>query len=137
MKREELLKLKEGVYILTDEICNYKYLLYKYDTDSSYVGSLYNYFSFTSRYSDSLSLYYDLISSYDEDYDESNPNIKKMSVSSNIGGMRVIGKYAYRVLNDLQLIGPYQRETLSKDFAKFKLNYKIGLCKYDRLRLSK
>jgi len=127
MKKSELLKLKEGEYLVTDSICNYTYVLSKTNHETLVCiikqrGAL---------SSNSVSLHYDLIKDFDDDYDRWIPR-KRIDTNISVDGLYVHKSGAYDIYSKLHLIGVYDKNTAIKDMVNFSLHHKINMSKYDR-----
>lgn len=126
MKKSELLKLREGVYLVTDNICNYTYIMHKINKEG-HIAMLHN----TMSKNGTIHIYYELIESFDDDFRKNIP-IKRMDCSMMIGGITIHQKGSYGILNKLNLVGIYREGFISEDIKKYSLNHKINLSKYDR-----
>ena len=116
MKRNELLKLPVGIYLLTDEICNYKYLLYRHNNDKL-IGHIYNIDSFKSPIiSPCIAIF----------YDKKNDKYRKtLHCILNLGGIYIHDEFYSKLIN-LHLVGIYNKSNVIKDFEFFKMHYKIN-----------
>lgn len=127
MKKSEILKLKPGSYLVTDDICNYTYVLKRYD-DSKCICNISQRGSISF---DSVFLHYDIIKDFDDEYERFVPR-KRMDANINVGGISVRLKGAYGVYSKLNLIGVYNANTFKKEMNRFSLNHKINMSRYDR-----
>ncbi|MCT4034876.1 hypothetical protein HZQ14_15745 [Elizabethkingia anophelis] len=132
MKRNELLKLRAGEYLLTDEICNFKYRLIKFKDNDKIVCFIYDYHTIISPSTPCMAIFYTqyIFSNEDGYYDT---NKRRLECSVFIGGIST--KEHFSKLHHLKMIGKYNKETVHQDIARFKMNYKINCCKYDKNRI--
>ena len=131
MQKSELLKMRKGIYLLTDSICNYTYILHKTDKEG-HVALLYN----TLSQVGSIHIHYGLIPDFDDEFDRHTP-FKRFDCSASVGGISINQKGYYGVLNELQLVGIYTKGEISKDIKKFSLNHKINMNRYDKKRFKR
>jgi hypothetical protein len=132
MTRSELLKLKPGEYLATDNICNYIYIIRRID-DKTLVCKINERGSMSFN---SVSLHYDFIHNFDDDYDKWIPR-KRMDTNMNIGGLYINKNGCYDILSNINLIGTYNRIKFKSDFNKFSLHHVINMNKYDRKRFKR
>lgn len=120
MKRNELLKLPVGIYLLTDEICNYKYLLYRHN-DDKLIAHIYNLDSFKSPIiSTCIAVFYDY---------KNDKHRKTLHCILNLGGIFLHDEFYSKLIN-LHLVGIYNKNNVIEDLKRFKKNYKINLNPY-------
>lgn len=133
MKREELLKLPKGKYLVTDDICNYKYVLviYEKQKDSNMIGYLYDYHYYCgSPFTSHVSIFY---SDEDIEIDYQTIEIKRLTGSCRMGGIYAHFDFG-RALYELRMVGIYNKETIKEDMEKFKINHWVNLRIYDKKR---
>lgn len=128
MKKSELLKLNKGVYLVTDNFCNYLYTLHKYEQSETMICSIKLRGSLTSA---SVSIHYDLIKDFDDEYDRYIPR-KRLDVNMSIGGLYLRGKGAYNIYSQLHLVSVYNPDTVKEDIKRYKVHNVINLLRYDK-----
>jgi len=128
MTKSELLKLKPGIYLATDSICNYFYEIHKYTKQESLICQIKQrgQISFNT-----VGIHYNLIKEWEDDYDRHLP-LMKMATTINIGGLSVHKDGAYDIYSSLYLIGLYSNSTFRKDVINYCIHHKINLPKYDK-----
>lgn len=139
MKREELLKLPKGRYLVTDDICNHKYVLIIYQDSYEYgkfVGSLYDYHYYNGTpFSPHTAIFY----SKDEievDFMYSKLEVKNLNGNTSMGG--IVASFDFNSsLRSLRLVGVYNKETISDDMKRFRKHLLINSSRYDKKRLRK
>ena len=132
MKRNELLKLPAGEYLLTDNICNYKYRLLKFEEDDSLICFIYDNHTVVYPCAPCMAITYSqyIFSNEDGYYDTDK---RRLECSVFIGGISIMEYFSK--LHHLKMIGKYNKETIKQDFEKFKKHYKINCDKYDKKRI--
>lgn len=132
MTRNELLKLPEGIYLLTDQLCNYKYILnIRSESEQIYeygrmLGEIYDYFYYTgSTFVPHTTIFYSE-EKIEVDWSYSTLKVMKLSGLTKIGGIGDSHDF-YRSLKELRMIGKFNRDTLVEDIEKFRLNWWINL----------
>lgn len=128
MKKSELLKLKPGKYLLTDDICNYTYELFKYENKETIICQIRERGSLSRN---TISIHYQLIEDHEEDFNKYIP-LMKFSCMSSIGGISIHKDGAYEIYSNLYLIGAYPSENFKDVFKRYIIHHKINLSKYDR-----
>lgn len=132
MTRNELLKLPAGLYLLTDNIVNYKYILsIRENQDYEFgkvVGELYDYDWYNGSPFIPHTTIFHTTTDEEVDWSYSKQPISRFEGLTKIGGMGESHDF-YQSLKDLRLIGRYNKETVGEDFRKFKLHWWIGLDK--------
>lgn len=121
MTKTELLKMRKGIYLVTDNICNYTYILHKYEYEDL-VASIRTTMSGQS----SVCFHYDLIKSFDDDYDRHIP-YKRMDCHASVGGMSVHKKGYWDVLHELQVVGSYIPHKVTEEINRFRIHHRINL----------
>lgn len=134
MTRNELLKLPKGKYLLTDSICNYKYVLDIDQKEYEYgitVGSIYDHHHYTgSTFTPHITIFYSE-EEVEVDWSYSKLKVKTLSGHTMIGGLGGDSDF-WRNLTNLRMVGKFDRETITQDMKKFKSNWEINLSRYDR-----
>ncbi|MDV4026201.1 hypothetical protein CMT52_17865 [Elizabethkingia anophelis] len=133
MKRNELLKLPAGEYLLTDNICNYKYRLVKFEPGDSLICFIYNYDTGVYPSATNMAIFYSqyIFSNEDSIYDTEK---RRLECNVSVGGISTTGEF-YRGLSELKMIGKYNKETVKQDFERFKKHYKISCSRYYKKRI--
>lgn len=131
IKIKEFLKLKPGDYLLTDDICNYRYILKKYVDNNKEIcmlGQIFSYFEYVNKYSPHISLFRRKTSIYKNDYYD----YEKISISSvvAVGGITLHDEDFY--FRDLYLVGSYNKDSMVNDIKNFKLHQMINKYRYDK-----
>ncbi|OPC53464.1 hypothetical protein [Elizabethkingia bruuniana] len=121
MKRNELLKLPAGEYLLTDEICNFKYRLIKFDRDDSLVCFIYDYHTGIIPYGPCMALSYSQYIFSGNDYSTCK---RRLECSVFIGGISI--REHFSKLHQVKMIGKYNKNAIKQDFERFKMHYKIS-----------
>lgn len=134
MTRNELLKLANGRYLVSDDIGNYKYILIidKEDKDHGlFIGNLFNYVTYNGTYfSPNISIWYEN-DEIEVDWSYNNLPIKVLRASMTMGGLRQTYDFR-RDLHKLRLVGKYDKDTMAADMRKFKTNLWSNTSRYDK-----
>lgn len=120
MNKKELLSLPTGNYLLTDSICNYKFLMKKFDVNEGLVCSIYDWFSYVSNFSPHISVF------FEKNFDE---QTSSLTCVSGIGSISIHADFYGELLN-LNFIGKYCEDTMVEDLKIFKMHYKINSSRY-------
>lgn len=133
MNNRTFLSLKPGNYLLTDDICNYTYILKKYEDNNQepcMLGQIYSYFEYINKNSPHISLFRRKKPLYKNDYCDY--DFEKITISPMVavGGITLHGEDFY--FSNLQLIGLYNKDSMVNDIKNFKLHQMINKYRYDK-----
>lgn len=127
MNIRTFLSLKPGDYLLTDEICNYRYILKKYEDNNKeccMLGQIFSYFEYVNKNSPHISLFRRKTSIYKNDYYDYDYEKIGISYMVAVGGITLHNEDFY--FRDLYLVGSYNKDSMVNDIKNFKLHQMIN-----------
>lgn len=135
MTRNELLKLPEGKYLLTDTIGNYKYILWRFNDEkiengSGLIAFLFDYNYMGAPFSSSVSIHYS-DEEIEVDWSYNKLPIKTLRGLMSMGGLDQHYDFGSH-LTELRMVGKYNKDTMSEDIKKFKVNLWANTSRYDK-----